>query len=270
MPKLKLYRAIKSLTGIFLVLGLLSLAAIPCLTAQPAKNAETTSTSQTASAEWEIALTRQLRDFLLRERFPGQEERLTVSLREVDKVETELKKILGQAQVPDDLKGKFFLSAKAKLEGNVVIPAEIYWHDKLIQSVVLPVKITLKVQVIVAQVKVERGKVVAAKDIALKSIDNAYTYHDVFRDPGQVIGRETKVPLYPGTLVAKWMIQEVPAVHRGDNVTLVAACDNVELKIPAVAQQDGYIGDKVRVKAPTGKVLTGQLAAKSLVMLTID
>lgn len=221
-------------------------------------------------ADWELNLSRQLRDFLLLEKYPGQEVRLSVSLRETPRVEKDLKKILGQSQVPADLSAKFFVSPKAKLEGNVVVLAEISWQGKLYQSLALPVRIGLKTEVLVASGKIAKGQVLTEKDFALKVVETAGLGRDVLRDPGLAVGRETKVPLYSGTLIAQWMIRERPNVHRGDTVTLVATCESVELKLPAVTQQDAYLGDKIKVKALSGKVLVGQLVRDSVVQVSLN
>lgn len=71
------------------------------------------------------------------------------------------------------------------------------------------------------------------------------------RSPAALAGMRARVRIPAGAVVCAESIEQRPAVGRGEQVTVVSTWGAVTITGPAVAQQDGSIGEVLRVKSPS-------------------
>ncbi len=71
------------------------------------------------------------------------------------------------------------------------------------------------------------------------------------RSPEALAGMRARVRIPAGAVICAESIEQRPAVGRGEQVTVVSTSGAVTITGRAVAQQDGWIGEVLRVKSPS-------------------
>ncbi len=85
---------------------------------------------------------------------------------------------------------------------------------------------------------------------------------------GDFASAVTKMSLISGTILTKNHFERELALKFGEEVEVKAGSDEFSVTTRAIAQQNGYIGDSVRVRSVSNqKTLTGILVAKGLVQV---
>ncbi len=74
-----------------------------------------------------------------------------------------------------------------------------------------------------------------------------------FRDASRVVGRRTVASLSQGEPLTPAHLEGEPAVRRGDEVVLAVEHKGLTVRLSARAQEDGMIGEVVRLRAARGR-----------------
>lgn len=116
-----------------------------------------------------------------------------------------------------------------------------------------PVSCTVRTfgNVLVAVRRFDRHAAFDGEGIAVRRMETTRLPADVLADAAALSGQRAKRILNAGTLLCAGMCEPLPAVHQGDEVTLVARSAGVRMTMQAVAKQDGLPGATILVQ-PAG------------------
>jgi flagella basal body P-ring formation protein FlgA len=157
----------------------------------------------------------------------------------------------------------------SQLDGHVDYKiVEVYKNLKPVGNVIFPIKVTAgettkkifvraKVEVwkkiVVAAKKIKRGGQIAAKDLSLVEKDIAMIPNKYLGNVLQAVNTEAKTTIPKGSTIFGWMIKKMPLVHRGSEIAVRVTASNLLVKAQGVALEDGYRGEKIKVKTKNSK-----------------
>lgn len=114
---------------------------------------------------------------------------------------------------------------------------------------------------------ITQGERVQSEDVRLEMIDTTYAKDGVLRladIQGQVATRALSV----GSAVWSSDLRREPAAKRGQVVRAILGDSSFEITVNMVAEDNGYIGDLIKVKnLENQKILSGQIIEKGVVKL---
>jgi flagella basal body P-ring formation protein FlgA len=129
-----------------------------------------------------------------------------------------------------------------------------------------PVDISLPAEVVAVARNIQRGELIHAQDIVVKTGDLARLRGQYFTDPAEVIGHRAKRNLAAAVVVTPAMIDARRLVKRGTEVTIVADAGAIEVRMTGKALAHGGRGDRIKVKNNrSGRVITATVVDRSLV-----
>jgi flagella basal body P-ring formation protein FlgA len=98
---------------------------------------------------------------------------------------------------------------------------------------------------------VDRFYKLQQEDIKLELREALWSERDAPVTMDWAIGKRTKRELMKGRMLTRSMLEEAPAVCRGQKVNMHVYAKNLSLSLEAVACQNGSIGDEIRVRLPS-------------------
>jgi flagella basal body P-ring formation protein FlgA len=106
--------------------------------------------------------------------------------------------------------------------------------------------------VVVARRAIERGDLIGAADVELRSIVGA-TSAQAGRTLDEFVGKEAVQAIRPESIVLTSQVRAPLVVLRGERVSVRARAAGVSVRTFATAQQDGSVGDLIMVQSLAGK-----------------
>lgn len=107
-----------------------------------------------------------------------------------------------------------------------------------------------------------KGHVITAADLSSKTLPARSTVKDVALDEDQLIGKELTRNLNAGSPVYLRHLRAPDLIKQGQQVMLVARGNGVEIKVKGKAQNNGAIGEAVRVtNLSSGQTVQGIVEA---------
>ena len=117
--------------------------------------------------------------------------------------------------------------------------------------------------------KFSEGDIIRKQDIAWQNVYSRRIHDDIVTDPAMVIGKTPVRVLSADRPMRVSQIQQIPAVERGQLVTLRFQAGGLEIRDVGEAMEDGRIGDAVAVRnEKSRKVLRGVISAQGVVDMT--
>ncbi len=143
---------------------------------------------------------------------------------------------------------------------DVVVEGVVY------RSVIVPFNIRVSQKVLVARRDLPEGAVVSSEDFSSK-VEDVSAISDELVSVADVQGRlHVKRPLGSGQILTRKYVSLPGAVSRGDVVRLVVAEGGVLIETRAVAEQEGVIGQRVKVKTDQGTgAISGRIVSAGVV-----
>ena len=109
--------------------------------------------------------------------------------------------------------------------------------------------------VLVASRRLDRGHIISGNELYQEKREVTNTTYDACSNLPSTIGRHTKRIVSAGSILTESMIEVIPVVQRGDNVTAFMQKKNLMISFPAKANQPGYIGDVITVRDMSNNTL---------------
>lgn len=160
--------------------------------------------------------------------------------------------IINNGQVP---MGSFSELLKIKNHNDVIN----YW-------VTGQVKISKKVPILKRTLFI--GQNVQPEDIEFETRDVTYLRHKTVPVKAQIFGRKLRSGLRSNEIVWLDNLARDKALRRGDMVIVTQDNENWSMGMKAVAQQDGFVGDVIKLINPnTNKVISGRVVGRNKVSL---
>jgi len=155
---------------------------------------------------------------------------------------------------------------KKDLIGNVALTVDFSIDDKPVKKISLSGRVGVRRDVIKASGKIERGRIITARDIA-PSNESGFGYRkDSIVSREDIIGKRAVRTILADQTIVAGMIDNPPPVRKGDRVIISA--ENTEIRITAAGEalQDGQAGDQVEVlNTQSGKRIFATVRGSGLV-----
>jgi flagella basal body P-ring formation protein FlgA len=114
-----------------------------------------------------------------------------------------------------------------------------------------------------ARSEIRALSVLAAEMSEYQSRDAMALACEPIRSPQALVGMRARFTIPAGAVICAESIEQRPAVGRGEQITVVSTAGAVSITGRAVAQEDGSIGEVLRVKNPsTGEVYTAAVTGE--------
>jgi flagella basal body P-ring formation protein FlgA len=147
--------------------------------------------------------------------------------------------------------GEFKLSSSGVVIGkrNILAPLVILQGGRSLRSYWITAEIGVHAEVMTAARKIAAGKAASADDIAKTFIEITDLRAVYARNPEDVIGKVSRRALLPGDLLARENFSDPLLVRQGETVRLRLERDGIMLTSLAKAEQDGKIGQFIRIRS---------------------
>ena len=158
---------------------------------------------------------------------------------------------------PQTLMGKIILDTAFLSEKNTIIKTEKCALETIVYG-----------DVYVSNRKIKTNDIISNNDIAQKRIKLTSRSEDYIFNKDIIIGRQTKRSMIKGIAFSDRWIELVPDVQKGEHVKLVIKSSGFEIKSDVTALDSGMIGDMIRMKTETKKILRGKVIDKKHILIS--
>ena len=161
------------------------------------------------------------------------------------------------------------LTKDKHLLGKTLIPIVFYQQTKVLSKKRVIANSSAHTYFIQTTQKITKGMVIKHGQIEKKYLPILGNPKNGFHQLKNVLHKEAKVTLAKGTILTPYLIRPTPVIHKGDHISYVIKQDYFEIKGKGTALEDGYIGQKIRVKTllDAQKKLTGVIVDANTVKL---
>jgi flagella basal body P-ring formation protein FlgA len=150
-------------------------------------------------------------------------------------------------------------------KGSTLFEIVVEEQGKALQHFWLSGEVQYFAPVAVVQKNIKQKSKIEKSDFILEEKNVTY-FNDFAADETDFKAGVTKVPLIPGQILTKNQFEKELAFKFGDEVEVNAANESVFINIKAIAQQNGYLGDTVKLRTTPGqKVISGIVTGKGQV-----
>lgn len=139
--------------------------------------------------------------------------------------------------------GKTMLGARCSAGANWVI--------------YVPITVTVQAPVVVAARPLANGRVLAAEDLTLQSLELTQLPAGVLTDAAAAIGQTLNVGLLPGYPVRQDMLRAPLVIRQGQSVRLVAQGGGFGVSAEGKALGNATAGQTVQVRTGSGQTVSG-------------
>ena len=154
--------------------------------------------------------------------------------------------------------------------GDVIIPVQVYVDIKEAEKIFLRAKVEVWMDIVVASKKLSKKTLITEDDVKLASKDVGGLPKRFFLDESKVIGKELVSSIGEGIVLQDWMVRVPPLVSKGGEVELMAAVGDLSATASGIAMEDGYLGDKVKVRnVDTKREVSGMVSSTGEVSVEI-
>ncbi|NMP32870.1 flagellar basal body P-ring formation protein FlgA [Thalassotalea sp. M1531] len=134
-------------------------------------------------------------------------------------------------------------------------------------SLYVPVKVTETKAVLIATQPIDKGSVLTPDNVKVRYLPTLKVRGEVITTSNNVIGAKAKRNISSGKPISK---RYICLVCKGDNVSLIAKSDSLQIKTAGTSINSGHLGDKVRVRNDrSGKLVTGRVTGLNKVTIIL-
>lgn len=154
--------------------------------------------------------------------------------------------------------GQLELRVRPLPGGDTVVARQRVWVDvhvnnEFVRAIPVDFSVAAYGPAWVAPQAIPRGAMVARQSLERQEVSiTAPGFKASAMQPDAVADVRSRRSIAPGGVVAAADVEAIPAVSRGEQVTLVAGSGGLELETRAEALQDGQVGQAVKVRAAGG------------------
>lgn len=161
-------------------------------------------------------------------------------------------------------------NSPAQLSGRVQIPVRVSLDGGDVLMISMPVHIRKYVKVWVTQSLMNRHHVVEQSDLRTELREISNLGATPIRIYESLIGLRTRRVVGKNRILTNDMIETPPAIERGDRVTVCLTFRNLKITRSAIARQDGWVGDQIRVRDTDSRTeITGLVKNAQLVLVEL-
>jgi flagellar basal body P-ring formation protein FlgA len=132
---------------------------------------------------------------------------------------------------------------------NLLVPLEILQDGKILRSYWITAEIGVRAEVLTAARRIPAGKMITLDDIEIKFAEIPDLRASYACDPKDVLGKVSRRSFLPGFLLTGDAFANPLLVRSGETVRLQLERDGIMLTSLAKAEQDGRLGQLIRVRS---------------------
>lgn len=153
----------------------------------------------------------------------------------------------------------FNIQIPAKMEGLFPVPLEIQIGEEIISTNVTAKTVRMG-SVVVTKRRLERGSILAEKDLAVESRDLFTIHGGVIGSIAEVAGMILSRPVALGAVLAPVMVEREKLVKKGDRVRIIIRSSGIELSTAGEANEQGGLGEMIKVRnTESRKIVAGRV-----------
>ncbi len=115
-------------------------------------------------------------------------------------------------------------------------------------SIFVPAQVSLYREVVILVRPLKREEVIGLGDIGMVEKDVGTLGRGYLTDPEQALGRKVTRTLQADLVLTPNVLQLADAVHRGDQVMIIARSGNISVRMPGEALANGVLGEQISVR----------------------
>ncbi len=168
------------------------------------------------------------------------------------------------------IEAEFRMSSSGAVIGkrNILAPLVILQGGRILRSYWITAEIGVRAEVLTAARKIAAGKAASREDIEKQSIEITDLRASYARNPEDVLGKVSRRVLLPGDPMTRDNFMDPLLVRHGETVRLRLERDGIRLKSLAKAEQDGRLGQFIRIRsADFPAFLKAQVTGRAEVMM---
>ncbi|MBI60484.1 flagella basal body P-ring formation protein FlgA [bacterium] len=158
---------------------------------------------------------------------------------------------------PETLIGKIILDVTFLSENNTILASKKYFMQSSVYA-----------DVFVTSRKISKNDIISASDIVTKKTQLKGRSEDYIVNKQSIIGKQAKRTIVKGVAFSDRWVEIVPDVAKGQHVTLLIKSKGYEIKSDVTALDSGMIGDMIRLKTVTKKILRGKVIDKKHILIS--
>lgn len=163
-------------------------------------------------------------------------------------------KVIGNRPFPEgDLEIKLANAGGGDYTGSVSLSAIIYIDGSIERRVTLSGWVDRFEQVVCLLRPLPRHGVVSKEDLRLEKRNTTKLSGQFVKTFDRAVGKRLKHAVGAGDVLKMNGLEPVPVIERGDRVTIVAETGLLRVTALGIAQDQGAVGDQIRVKNCMGK-----------------
>ncbi|ARG98864.1 flagella basal body P-ring formation protein FlgA [Legionella micdadei] len=134
----------------------------------------------------------------------------------------------------------------------------------------VPIQVTQKRLVLVANHSLPKGTRLTENDFDKLKVSVSQLKHGYFTDTKEVVDRVCKQNVPEGAILTPYNLQTPLMVRRGEQVSIQAINEMINVSMDGIALTDGSLGDTIKVQNLTSKrIVEAQVSANRQVRVTI-
>jgi flagella basal body P-ring formation protein FlgA len=137
--------------------------------------------------------------------------------------------------------------------GLTPLEVDVLADGRTVQTVPLVVQVTMLRHALAARRSINQGATIGAADVHLVTMSFTRLDKLGLDDAASAIGQRAKRFMPAGTLLEPSMLEQVPLVLRGQLVRLMSVSGSVRVVTTAKADEDGLLGEIIKVRAVDNK-----------------
>lgn len=94
----------------------------------------------------------------------------------------------------------------------------------------------------------DRNDLIGEEDVSLERREVVWPNSEIPVALAEAVGKRTKRWIAKGRVLTKSMLEEMPVIKRGSSVNIEVSAKNLSIIFPAIACEDGLLGEKIRVR----------------------
>jgi flagella basal body P-ring formation protein FlgA len=167
---------------------------------------------------------------------------------------------------------KLDINPDAKYLGHSVLPILFYDSlNKLITKSSVNIQVQAITSLFIANRSIPKGTTITEADILIKKLDLYAKPYKVLLNLSSALGKEARWTIAKDTILTQTMITDTPDIRKLSEVALLYKKENLELKIKAIALDNGIIGDTIRVRCLyKNKIFKGEVIDSQHVKVNIN
>ena len=157
-----------------------------------------------------------------------------------------------------------FLPSSAKIQSKTTVGVRCTTPRPW--TLYVSANITTISQVLVATTYLQRGHVINADDISLKSRNASQLNTAYLNNPEQIIGKVLKRNLASNAVFTSAILTEPQIIKKGQRVDLQAGKQGLMVSVTAIALASGAVGERIRVQnLSSSKIVEGTILASGVI-----